>query len=388
MVKVIASTQPLEDLSSPEMRATRFNPVPAKALSKAAEKLEETQPAEWAEVDLEVNTYARDEAPGSEGARRWGVFFGVSEYRYNEIVLEDSDGENDINLTVSHRDAQQLAETMSANGNLDGHRVFVNDEATRANLQHAITEWLPSVSNPGDTVVIVFSGHGGQINDDNGDERNDHLDEVICPHDYMHAGIFMSLMKRMKEGRISAADKARIEHLLPYVRRAPSNEKAAELIMRMTCVSDDLFGRWLQKLSDRQVIVILDTCHSGGFATQEKGLDAATVARRFDFLDSEASRLKDIGQKEQAVMTASKAAQAAFEISNSQFSLMTHFLLKAINQIEGPVRLEEAFAFCEANMAEFFEDINRRLREQGEEPLTPHQPHLKNYCTRPVVLKP
>jgi len=388
VVKVIASEKPMDDLSNVKMRSARFNRVPAKMLARTAAALKNEAVQDWAEVDLELVTVAQDAPPGYEGSRRWGVFFGVSEYRYNDIVKEDSEGKESINLRGCHRDAQQLAEVMAKAGHLDGHRVYVNQEATRANLESAITEWLPSVSKPGDTVFITFSGHGGQIPDDNGDEREDHLDEIICPYDFMHAGIFVSLLKRLKEGRISAEDKQRIEQLLPYVQRAANDEKAAELIMRQTCVSDDLFGRWLQKLAGRQVIVILDTCHSGGFAAQEKGIEPATLAREFDFLDSEAARLKDIGQREEAVLAAAKAAQVAFETPNGQNGLMSYFLLEGLKQAKGPLRLEDAFAYCQSGMAEFFKVVNQRRREQSEEPLKPHQPHLKNYCSQPALLIP
>ena len=36
---------------------------------------------------------------------------------------------------------------------------------------------------PGSVLLFHFSGHGSQIRDRNGDELDDHLDELICPHD-------------------------------------------------------------------------------------------------------------------------------------------------------------------------------------------------------------
>jgi len=387
-VKVIASLEPLSDLSSPAMRSARFNRVSGKTLSSTVLALKDAAPETWSEVDLQLTTHPSSQSPGEPGARRWGIFFGVSQYMYHDIVHEDSNGEDGINLRGCHRDAQQLAQAMADQGQLDGHRVFVDAEATRANLEYAITQWLPSVSEPGDTVIITFSGHGGQITDDNGDEQGDQMDEVICPHDYMHAGIFISLINRLKANNISAEDRARLQELIPLVQAAATEEQAANLIMRRTCVSDDLFGRWLQKLTGRQVIVILDTCHSGGFAAQEKGALTARQIAQFDFLDNEMVRLKDIGQKEQAVLTAAKAAQVAFETPDGQNGLMSYFVLQAIQQSDSTLQLEDAYEYCMTGMEEFFNILNRRRREEGYEPWPPHQPHMKNYCTNPVVLKP
>ncbi len=45
--------------------------------------------------------------------------------------------------------------------------------------------------------------------------------------------------------------------------------------MRHSCVTDDQFGHWLQRLAGRQIVVILDACHSAGFADEGKGFGPA-----------------------------------------------------------------------------------------------------------------
>jgi hypothetical protein len=61
-------------------------------------------------------------------------------------------------------------------------RVVVNERATKANILHRLTHAVRE-AEPGDIVVFYFSGHGSQIRDRDGDELNDLLDEIICPHD-------------------------------------------------------------------------------------------------------------------------------------------------------------------------------------------------------------
>ena len=86
-------------------------------------------------------------------------------------------------------------------GDVSEAKIYTNDQATKANLQEAITGWLPKVSRPGDTVFIFFSGHGGQLADDNGDE-SDKQDELLIPYDFMSATVFMSLVNKAKEGKL------------------------------------------------------------------------------------------------------------------------------------------------------------------------------------------
>ena len=54
-----------------------------------------------------------------------------------------------------------------------------------------------ATANPGDTVVITFSSHGGQVRDDNGDEA-DGLDEYLVPHDFVPVPAMEVLLKRMR----------------------------------------------------------------------------------------------------------------------------------------------------------------------------------------------
>jgi metacaspase-1 len=61
-------------------------------------------------------------------------------------------------------------------------RVLTDDRATRKNILDRL-EKLVKGSKTGDSLIFHFSGHGSQIRDRDGDELNDHLDELICPYD-------------------------------------------------------------------------------------------------------------------------------------------------------------------------------------------------------------
>src|SRR5262249_26655518 len=155
------------------------------------------------------------------------------------------------------------------------------------------------------TVIIYFSGHGIQIDDDNGDEA-DGQDEVLAPHDLVTGDILIELVKKAARGE--PVDR-RVKDWIALVKQ--EGPKAGNALIRRTGVSDDEFGHWLQKLDGRQVIVILDICHSGGFADREKEFGSGDKAPAFDFLDRECARLKDIGQRGCSLLAACGAQESA-----------------------------------------------------------------------------
>jgi len=71
---------------------------------------------------------------------------------------------------------------------------MVTDEAaTRAGMLAAF-EQLVKDAGPQDTVYVHYSGHGSQVEDLNGDETDDHLDETLVPQD---GGLETCVISRM-----------------------------------------------------------------------------------------------------------------------------------------------------------------------------------------------
>ena len=402
-VKVIAAEQPLKVLSDPRLRSKRFNPVSSEVvkgigLELGAETPDQPQTnnvpvvpvstgAHWSECEITVTTYPRNQELVASGAKRFGVFFGVSEHKY--AMLEELFTGRNSNLSSPHRDARYLAEQLNDIGDLNGSRVFTNDKATRANLEEAVTKWLPEQSRPGDTVVIYFSGHGGQIPDDNGDESDDE-DEFLIPNDYFGLAELLGLLKQAKEGTVQEGLRSLLEFGRRLLQRTSTPEKASELLVRSTGVTDDLFGHWLQWLDGRQVIVILDICHAGGFSTQEKGVeDSAKSAKGFDFLDREVSRLKDIGQDNIVLLTSSTTEELSLVRPDGELSVMTYHLLNVLKQAKGPLDIDMAYERVKKQMQAYFEsDEFLERNRQRKKPAKPHHPVLYKLTTNQVWLKP
>jgi len=84
-------------------------------------------------------------------------------------------------------------------------RVLTDSRATKDNIIHRL-EWLVKDAKSDDFLVFHFSGHGSQIRDRNGDEIEDHLDELICPYDMNWDGTFITddelnnIFKGLSEG--------------------------------------------------------------------------------------------------------------------------------------------------------------------------------------------
>ena len=142
-------------------------------------------------------------------AARHALLIGVAEYENPEANLRfpGKDVENFRNYLVRQHGFEP-AEI----------RTLLNAEATAADIGIGMRE-LVSKAEPGDSVVIYFSGHGTQVVDLEGDEP-DGLDESLCPQDF------------------ESGD--------------PD-----------THFTDDTLRKRLGELKTDRVLVVLDCCHSG-----------------------------------------------------------------------------------------------------------------------------
>jgi metacaspase-1 len=119
-------------------------------------------------------------------------------------------------------DARMMAEVATKVWNFKPEQVkmLFNEEASVAGIKRAIETWLIAGTRPGDRVVLYFSGHGSQTKDLNGDEE-DGMDETIVG------------WNRPGEGG------------------------------RAIMLVDDEIREYLKRMPGRQIIVVVDSCHSG-----------------------------------------------------------------------------------------------------------------------------
>jgi metacaspase-1 len=70
-------------------------------------------------------------------------------------------------------------------------RSVAHDRATKSAIESRLA-WLVDGAQPGDVLVLHFSGHGTQVRDRDGDELSDGLDEVLCPYDMDWDGAYIT----------------------------------------------------------------------------------------------------------------------------------------------------------------------------------------------------
>ncbi len=106
--------------------------------------------------------------------------------------------------------------------------VVIDEAATRAGMVAAIEHFVKE-TGPNDTVYFHYSGHGSQVEDLNGDEPDDHLDETLVPQD----------------GRTGD----------------------------VRDITDDELDALFSKMQAKNALIVLDSCHSG---TATRSLDIRT----------------------------------------------------------------------------------------------------------------
>jgi hypothetical protein len=123
-------------------------------------------------------------------------------------------------------------------------RVLSDEQATKANIVDGMQTWLVDGVGPNDRVLFYYSGHGTHFKDTNGDET-DGEDEAIVPHD-------VGVVER--DGQRLGVNYLVDEELATFIAGIPS----------------------------RNVLVIIDACHSGT-ATRSLSQDASYFGVRETF---------------------------------------------------------------------------------------------------------
>lgn len=156
------------------------------------------------------------------------VFVGIDDY----IEFGEEAGGD---LLGAERDARIMREVLAERWGLDRGNtlMLLGREATKEAIREAILGWLAPRAGPLDLALFYFAGHGSQVFDLDGDEP-DGLDETLAPTDVLP---------------LSSANDIR----------------------------DDELRAWLAAVGT-DVVVILDSCHSGT-ATRASGMRTRSLQR-------------------------------------------------------------------------------------------------------------
>ncbi len=304
-------------------------------------------------------------------------------------------------------DAQVLERLFREQGQLDDGKVFLDADASRQKMQDAITNWLPSVTKPGDTVFIYFGGHGDALESK---KKNDpHVKgSYLLPYDFVPYWSIVGMVKQEKDKKLSEDDAKKLRTYQTWIKGLELSQ-VDEALAKHSGITDELFGHWLQRLAGRQIVVLLNACHSSGFA--QEGKDFGPSEKSFDFLTNEMSRLKDLGQSDTALIAAAGARQTtlSFRLRDSvladgindpaniveaqlkpdeQLSALGYYIGDSLLRGPKPTKIEDTFANCQRGMKEYLERLNALQRRNHGNEVAPYEPHLFNHCSAPVLIKP
>jgi replicative superfamily II helicase len=186
-----------------------------------------------------------------------GLFIGID--RYQSPAIGD--------LSCARRDAMALdalfADTLGGNS-----RLLTDADATRACIEAEFSAL--AYCDPGDTVVIGFSGHGSETHE-----------------------------------------------LIPY------DADTADL--RTTAVPLDLLQDWFARIPARRLVFFLDCCFSGGLGSKVLQIDVKPRNLR-----SAEAKLDQIAGDGRLIFTASRADEPAYENVRQGHGYLTYFLIEAL----------------------------------------------------------
>lgn len=166
-------------------------------------------------------------------------------------------------------------------------RILINEQATYEEVTDGLL-WLSDVSEPEDTVIFYYNGHGLLLEDEDGVEKHG-MDEVF----------------------------------VLWSEDAPFSVMYA--VATKTWLLDDELGLLIRAIRSRKVVIIADTCHASGVG---RGLYRRPA-------------IVDYHQGRAALISSARADQVSFFDIDAKIGLFTGELLKAIRA--GRPNLKEAF---------------------------------------------
>jgi uncharacterized caspase-like protein len=208
--------------------------------------------------------------------KTWLAVIGISNYREPSIGDLDFAKDDAVAVEVYYRrigiPKDQIIE-------------LVDEDATLASIKRALgTELVKDATNPEDTVILYFAGHG-EMEVDRSSADSDGYSKYLLPHDANPADLFGSALSMEELSRI------------------------------------------LQRLRPERVVLIIDSCFSGsaGGRTPFEPNAASRGVISEQFL----SRMATTG-KGRVILTASGGREVAGESTEWRHGIFTYFLLEGL----------------------------------------------------------
>ena len=275
--------------------------------------------------------------PKTAAAENWALLVGINDYR----VIND--------LRLAEGDATRMKESLIKYAGFkdENTRLLVGKSATKKGIRLAFKEVLIDRVKPGDKALFYFSGHGVQIADKTGQEK-DGKDEMLCAQD--------SAM-----------------HTYTFVR-------------------DNELGKWMDQVDTTNKIVILDCCHSGtatraliGFGEQSENIPRVKAfypgpnveirestleeMRQYDpdLTEADLAMLTDAGSRGAANSSGFEAAisgcrddQVSMESPSVGGGVLTNYIIESLRSADSDIDSDGI-----VTVDELWESARRRIQKKG-----------------------
>ncbi|MCE5336903.1 MAG: caspase family protein [Desulfobacteraceae bacterium] len=220
---------------------------------------------------------------------------------YKAVIVGINNYKTVNDLKYSKQDALDIQKLVLEYGVPTGNaRLLTETYATKSAIKSALSSWK-SYAGPGKVFLFFFSGHGTYGTDLDPVDETGGTDEYICPYDSVGSNL-------------------------------------------STMIRDDELRSWLQPTVDKgaQVLVILDTCFSGGFVKKTVTIGGVEKEAGVKTLEGKAVRskaskaggtsfAKDLNLPGYIVMTASDDDEYSYEYGWFQNGVFTYLLKFALS---------------------------------------------------------
>lgn len=224
-----------------------------------------------------------------EGSTEYfALLIGIGDYLYTRPLLK------------TMNDAKDLYDALLKNGFPKNNiQLLLDKEATKAAINTKL-DYLARQANVNDTVIIFFSGHGMQF------VGGFSPGEYLCP----------------------------VEAALDHAKD--------------TCISSEEFANALRTIKSERLVVLLDSCHSGGIG-QPKDPELQVKVGLTDTTYSNFSKGKG-----RVIIASCKPDEVSWELPEMPNGLFTHYLLKGLYgeaaQSDGTVSYIDLFGYISRNV--------------------------------------
>lgn len=250
---------------------------------------------------------------------KYALLIGINDYKSPRIR----------DLNYSEADAIYLKDVLIKYARFESQnvKIILGNSATYSCIKEEIY-WLGQIAKSEDEVFFYFSGHGTRVEDTDGNEE-DGMDEAFCPYE-------------------------------------TDIDNPASVIL------DDEIGHWFKRIGAKQVIVVLDCCHSGGAAGRSlendgsKGLEMATNATGRGLLNPDDDPYaRDLTIDNKFIITASDAEEQSYENPKLGHGVFTYYIGEALRgnadtNRDQEITTIEMYQYTKDQTIEFAKSINRK----------------------------